>query len=186
MGCASRQGKLDMHSNTRPHVKKSKCNLCKKCIPSCQVGAIEIRDEKAFITDRCVGCARCIAVCPTHVIEVKWNETTDNTQRKMVEYAYSTVNSFGNRTIFINVLTNISNACDCYAGNSEPMVRDIGFMASLDPVALDKASYDMVINVNNGVDPFKNEYPDTNINCQFEHTKLIGFGNLDYTLIDVE
>ncbi|HOV13167.1 MAG TPA: DUF362 domain-containing protein [Spirochaetota bacterium] len=185
MGCGSRQGKLDMHSNTRPYVEKKGCISCNKCITSCQVRAIEMQD-KAFITERCVGCARCIAVCPTRAINVKWNESSDNTQKKMVEYAYGTVKSLGGRIVYVNVLTSISNACDCYAGNDKPMTPDIGFLSSLDPIALDKASYDLVVNANNGVDPFKSVYPNINTLGQFEHSKTIGFGNTEYTLINVE
>jgi len=184
MGCASRQGKLEMHSQTRPQVDENRCTACKKCINACQVKAIELKN-KAYITERCVGCARCIAVCPEQAIDVMWNESSENTQKKMVEYAYGTVQTMKSKIIFINILTDISPACDCYPGNDKPVTENIGFLASLDPVAIDRASYDLVKN-NAGLDPFKNEYPDLNPEIQFKHAKEIGFGSSDYELINIE
>ncbi len=186
MGCAARQGKLDMHSNTRPSVERKSCVGCAKCVNACQVRAIEMNDGKAVVTEKCVGCARCIAMCPTQAIKVKWNESSENTQKKMVEYAYGVVSALRGKIIYINVLTNITNACDCYAGNDRPMTPDIGFLASLDPVAIDKASYDLVVNANNGVDPFKAVYRDINTFGQFEHSKTIGFGTTEYNLVHIE
>ncbi len=184
MGCASRRGKLDMHSKTRPAVKAKGCISCAKCVSACQVKAIEMKD-KAFITERCVGCARCIAVCPTQAIQVQWNQSSDSTQKKMIEYAYGTAKALNGKIIYMNILTDMSPACDCYPGNDEPITHNIGYMASLDPVAIDKASYDLVLK-QAGYDPFKKEYPQINIAVQFEHAKKIGFGNQDYELIEVE
>ena len=45
---------------------------------------------------------------------------------------------------FINVLANISIRCDCGINAPEPQIRDIGILASLDPVAIDQACYDLI------------------------------------------
>ncbi len=184
MGCASRKGKLEMHSKTRPVVKSKDCIACGKCVWNCQVQAIELK-EKAFITERCVGCARCIAVCPTGAVQLQWNQTSDTTQKKMVEYAYGTVKALKSKITYLNILTDMSPACDCYPGNDEPVTHNIGFLASEDPVAIDKASYDLVVKQAGG-DPFKKEYPEINTTTQFDHAGKIGFGNLDYELVEVE
>jgi len=80
MGCASRKGKLVMHSQTKPVVKQKLCTACGRCVVNCQVNAIKI-DEKAFITNKCVGCARCIAVCPENAISILWNESSETLKK---------------------------------------------------------------------------------------------------------
>lgn len=184
MGCASRSGKLDMHSQNKPVVKQSKCTVCGLCVKNCQVKAIIIK-EKAVITDKCVGCARCIAICPEEAIESLWNETSETTQKKMVDYAFAVTEKFKSKILFINVLTSISPACDCYGGNDGPVTEDIGYLASTDPVALDKASLDLVIK-QAGKDPFKEIYPKINSKIQFDYAVKIGFSNLNYDLIKIE
>jgi hypothetical protein len=186
MGCACRQGKLQMHSITRPVVQASLCTACGKCIENCQTQAIDI-DKTAFISKRCVGCARCIAVCPEKAISHNWDESSSNIQKKMIEYASGTIKALNSRLIFINVLTSISPACDCYKGNDMPITGDLGFMASIDPIAIDRASYEMVINSTpKKTDPFKEIYSYLDIDAQFRHAKKIGLGNADYNLIDID
>ena len=184
MGCASRQGKLEMHSQTKPVVKQKFCTACGICVSSCKVQAIKIKD-KAFITAKCTGCARCIAICPEKAIHVLWNESSESFQKKMIEYAYGVDKVLKSKIIYINVLTSISPACDCYPGNDKPITNDIGFLASLDPVAIDKASYDLVIKEAK-LDPFKKIYPNINPNIQFEYAKEIGLGSIEYELIRIE
>ena len=184
MGCASRQGKLDMHSVNKPVVKQSKCNICGRCVINCQSNAIEIK-EKALITNKCAGCARCIAVCPEQAITILWNETSELTQKKMVEYAFGVTKKFSPKILFLNILTSMSPACDCYPGNDKPVTHDIGFLSSSDPVALDKASFDLV-QKQAGKDPFKEVYPEIDSTIQFHYAEKIGFGSIDYELVEVE
>lgn len=63
----------------------------------------------------------------------------------MVESAKATIDHFGDKIVYINVLRNMSVDCDC-AGTSaaKPKARDIGILASTDILAVDKASIDMV------------------------------------------
>ncbi|OHD17804.1 MAG: 4Fe-4S ferredoxin [Spirochaetes bacterium GWD1_27_9] len=183
MGCASRQGKLDMHSTTKPLVTKN-CTKCGRCIKNCQFDAIEMKD-KAFITTKCVGCVRCIAICPAKAIKVNWNETSDNTQKKMIEYAYGVTKSLKQKVIYINILANISSTCDCYVGNDKPVISDIGYLASTDPIALDKASYDMVVKAA-GEDIFQKMFPNVNINTQFDYAKQLNFGTCEYNLVEID
>ena len=184
MGCASRGGKLDMHSHNKPVVKQSKCTVCGLCVKNCQVKAIIIKG-KAVITDKCVGCARCISICPEQAIDSLWNETSEITQKKMVEYANAVTNKFEENILFINVLTQISPACDCYGGNDKPVTKDIGYLASSDPIAIDKASIDLLIK-QAGKDPFKDVYPEIDSNIQFDYAKKIGFGSLEYEIVKIE
>jgi uncharacterized Fe-S center protein len=184
MGCASRSGKLDMHSQNKPVVKQSKCTVCGLCMKNCQVKAIIIKG-KAVITDKCVGCARCISICPEGAIESLWNESSETAQKKMIDYVNAIIEKFKSKILFINILTSISPACDCYGGNDKPVTEDIGFLASTDPIAIDKASLDLIIK-QVGKDPFKDVYPKINSKTQFEYAKEIGLSKIDYELIKID
>lgn len=183
MGCASRQGKMDMHSSARPYVEQDKCTACGRCIKSCQVSAISINQQKASISDKCVGCSRCIAVCPEVAIQADWNATSDKMQMKMVEYAKTVNDKFKNKIIYVNIVTHISPACDCAGGNDEPVVKDIGFLSSTDPLAIDKAAFDLVKATNNSIDPFKETYPHLNTEIQLNYGAETKLGNIEYDLI---
>jgi uncharacterized Fe-S center protein len=145
-----------------------------------------MNNKKALIDEKvCVGCARCTSVCPVQAININFNATSEFTQQKMIEYAFALEKSLNKRIIYINIVTDITDACDCYGGNSKPIAKDLGFFASLDPIALDKACYDAVLK-SAGEDVFKKVYPELDPNIQFEHSKKLGFGSLDYKLIELE
>ncbi|MCF8336277.1 MAG: DUF362 domain-containing protein [Bacteroidales bacterium] len=184
MGCASRQGKLDMHSISRPSINQEKCTGCAQCVDYCNEKAIEL-SKTAYITENCVGCARCIGVCPEGAIEINFDASSENIQKKMAEYAYGVKSIFGPRMLYINVITNVAPGCDCDPANDEPLVPDIGFLASTDPVAIDRASHDLVKKANGGSDPFREFYPHLNPTIQLEYAGEIGLGTNDYKLVEV-
>jgi len=64
--------------------------------------------------------------------------------KKMIEHAYGVNKILKSKLVYVNILTSISPACDCYPGNDKPVIHDIGFLSSLDPIAIDKASFDLV------------------------------------------
>ena len=114
MGCASRKGKLALHSDLSPKVKRKRCIGCGDCITHCARKAITLQDEKAVIdTKRCVGCGACITICPNNAINVRWNTDSRLFQKKMAEYAYAVLKGKRGRAAFLNFLTQISPSCDC-------------------------------------------------------------------------
>ncbi len=185
MGCASRQGKLDMHSNSKPYVSEVKCIKCGKCLSSCQVKAISMREKSAWIdTNICVGCVRCMAICPVEAIDANWNSSSQDVQKKMAEYAFGLKKSLKDKIIFVNLVTEITPECDCFMANDVPIAPDIGYLASTDPVALDKACYDLVCKASNK-DPFKEFHKNIDSIYQLQHGYDIGLGNIEYDLIDI-
>jgi uncharacterized Fe-S center protein len=184
MGCASRQGKLDMHSMSKPTVNQEKCTGCKKCMEHCQEKAIEVA-QKAYITDHCVGCSRCIAVCPEGAIEINWNASSDSVQQKMAHYAFGVRQHFPSKILYLNIITNVAPGCDCDPANDQALVPDIGFLSSTDPVAIDRASHDLIKKANGGTDPFHETYPKVNPVAQLEHAEKIGLGSNDYKLLEI-
>ena len=183
MGCASRVGKLKQHSNVLPEVTKEKCTGCGLCIKWCPANAITLNNKKALISAKtCIGCGECTVACRTSAIEIKWDETVRNLQEKMVEYAYAAL--LGKKYGFMNFLMKITKDCDCMAKDDPSIVPDIGILASRDPVAIDKATIDLLIK-EAGCDRLKNGYPDIDWNIQLDYAAKIGLGNLDYELTEI-
>lgn len=196
MGCASREGKLSQHSNLAPKVIRKKCLACGECLSHCAQESIEIQEEKALINpERCVGCGACILVCPQGAIQIQWNQSITIFQQKMVEYTLGVLKGKEGRAIFLNFLTDISPACDCYSHSDRPIVRDIGILASTDPVAIDQASADLVNNepgnkdsaltknYKSGEDKFRGIYPKVDWEIQLQYAEEIGLGTRKYELV---
>lgn len=73
-----------------------------------------------------------------------WSTRGDAFFEKIAEYTKAVVDDKGNKILYINVLNNLSVDCDCSASAAHPEMKDIGILASIDPVALDRASVDLV------------------------------------------
>ena len=79
----------------------------------------------------------------------KWMKnlpTQDAFLESMADAAASIVKKFEGKIAFINIMKNISVDCDCASKARLPTMKDIGILASLDPVAIDTACIDLVIN----------------------------------------
>ncbi|MCP2604797.1 DUF362 domain-containing protein [Candidatus Aminicenantes bacterium AH-873-B07] len=185
MGCASKTGKLEQHSDIKPNINTYKCNGCKLCILICPVEAIFLKDDKAKIyEEKCIGCGECLAVCRQGAVRINWDESSVRVQEKMAEYALGilqTKKKFG----FINFILKTTKDCDCLAKDQSPIIEDIGILASNDPIAVDKASVDL-INEKAGEDLFKKIYPQIDWKVQLEYGAKIGVGNLDYELVKID
>ena len=62
----------------------------------------------------------------------------------MAEAAKAVADHCGDNILYINVANNLSVDCDCDSSPADPQMSDIGILASLDPLALDKACTDLV------------------------------------------
>ncbi len=198
MGCASRRGKMAQHAEMEPKIILKKCIGCGECVSHCAQGALSLVDEKAVIDpDKCIGCGECILVCPNEAIQVNWNQSVPLFLEKMVEYTEGVLKNKQGKTLCINVINNVSPACDCPPFNDAPIVRDIGFLASTDPVAIDRASIDLVnaekalegsclkVNTAPGEDKFRGVYPKIDWTTQFDYAEQLGLGNNEYELIKI-
>lgn len=183
MGCASRSGKLEQHSTVLPRVIDAKCTGCGLCLKWCPEDAIGVINKKASILKgKCVGCGECTVSCRAGAIEIEWNESARNLQEKMAEYAYAALS--GRKGGFVNFLIRVTKDCDCMA-KSEPAIQpDIGILASEDPVAIDKASTDLLIKEAR-CDKLKYGYPNIDWKIQMDYAAEIGLGNLEYELIKI-
>jgi uncharacterized protein len=198
MGCATRQGKLVQHSTVAPRVNAVTCKGCRLCTEYCPKSAISMRQGKASISARkCIGCGECILICPIKAIEIQWNESPEIFQKKMVEYAFGALKGKEKKSLFINFVVQVSPACDCYPNSDAPIVRDIGVLASDDPVAVDAASSDLVNAepslpgtaikkaLKKGDDKWRAIYPSIDWNIQLAHAEKLGMGSREYTLVKI-
>ena len=184
MGCAARAGKLAMHSHSKPYVNPHKCTACGRCKAVCQVNAIQI-SHTAVITDICTGCVRCLGVCQKGAINPKWDSGNENLQKSLTEYAAAVLSVFKKPVICLNILTSLVPSCDCMPGNDEPVLKDLGFMASVDPVALDSACIDLIKEQCGGKDPFA-AISGCSGETQLSHAAAIGFGSGKYSIEKIE
>ena len=63
---------------------------------------------------------------------------------RVVDVAKAVFDDLGGRVACVNVVNNLSLDCDCDGNAGAPVMGDIGILASLDPVALDRASLDQI------------------------------------------
>ncbi len=204
MGCASRKGKLDMHSRVSPRIRRKTCIGCAQCAEHCPVAAIELKEndnkeKKAYLDPKkCIGCAECIVRCPTDSVKINWNQTIPVFLEKMMEYTFGVLKNKEKKALFINFITDIAPKCDCLPYNEAPIVNNIGILASTDPVAIDQASADLVnkekalpgsvlkTNMEPGEDKFKGLYPDVDWEHQLDYAQNIGLGTRKYTLVKLK
>ncbi|MDD7423682.1 MAG: DUF362 domain-containing protein [Candidatus Methanomethylophilaceae archaeon] len=143
MGCASRRGKMEQHSEGKPLINDKKCKGCGVCPERCGSDAITISDRKASIDhDKCTGCGMCLSACRFDAIDANMDSSSAIICKKMAEYATAAVLNKPN--FHISLAIDITPYCDCHDGNEMYVVPDVGFFASFDPVALDTACADAV------------------------------------------
>ena len=94
-----------------------------------------------------IGCASSYGKAYIHGAgepEKIWTADPDSFLDAMADAASSVAEYFKDKTVFINVMKNMSVDCDCCAVAEDPCMADIGILASLDPIAVDQACLDLV------------------------------------------
>ncbi len=145
MGCASVSGKSEQHASSKPEVNPDNCVGCRNCFNVCPVGAIEMIDKKAKIDyEVCIGCGQCVAACNYEAMEPKWDAENEVYLERVCEYAYAAATALENRALYLSCAVNITADCDCFPINDIPIVEDVGFFCSYNPLAIERASVDAV------------------------------------------
>lgn len=117
-----------------------------------------------------------------------WSNVAEQDQflEAMADAASSVVKHFAGKIAFINIMCNMSVDCDCCAVAEDPCMKDIGILASLDPIAIDRACVDLV---KNSDDPGRDHLLERITSRHGEHTieaaATLGFGSTDYELIEL-
>ena len=111
----------------------------------------------------------------------------DKFLESMADAASSVVNYFKPNVAYINVMYNLSVDCDCCAVAEDPCMKDIGVLASLDPVAIDQACIDLIYNSKDpGKDHFIKRVERQNGIHTIEAASSIGVGSRNYELINID
>lgn len=203
MGCASVGGKLELHSGSQPIIDTKACIGCNICVKYCSHSAIYLNSERKVQIDnqKCVGCGQCVALCQHDGAIMGSSETSERLNYKIAEYSLAVVKEKPH--FHISFIINVSPECDCWNHNDAAIVPDIGILASFDPVALDKACADLVIEApvldnNNqlgnkhqhnslcGYDKFHLMHPNTDWAAGLQHAEKIGLGTMKYQLIHID
>ncbi len=105
----------------------------------------------------------------------------------MADAASSVVKHFNGNMAFVNIMCNMSVDCDCCAIAEDPCMKDIGILASLDPIALDQACIDLI---QNSDDPGRDHMLERINTRHGTHTidaaAELGFGTKEYALVNVD
>ncbi len=108
----------------------------------------------------------------------------------MAAAAQGVADYFGENILYINVMNNMSVDCDCNGHPANPTVKDIGILASTDPVALDKACVDLIYQIipEEGNDPraLIERIEEKNGIHTVEHAEKIGLGTTDYKIVQID
>ena len=202
MGCGSRAGKMEQHSDGKPIVRQKLCVGCHACEKICAHEGPVFENGKARIDhDRCVGCGRCLAICPKDAIQPAWQDSVKLLNYKIAEYSYAVLKD--RPSFHISLICDVSPFCDCHSENDIPIIPDVGMLASYDPVALDQACVDlcnrMPVIEGSRLDKHLKEFGDKDTNhehfhmnhpdAEWEscliHAEKIGIGTRKYELITI-
>ncbi len=124
----------------------------------------------------------------TEDAEVVWDNLPEQDAflESMADAASSIVELFKGNIAFINVMKNMSVDCDCCAVAEDPCMKDIGILASTDPVAIDQACIDLVNASNDeGKEHFLERVNSRHGIHTIEAAEALNFGSREYELIEL-
>ena len=115
------------------------------------------------------------------------NPTQEDFLETMAEAAKAVADHCGDKILYISVANNLSVDCDCDSSPADPQMGDIGILASLDPVALDKACTDLVRNSeDHGKIHFIERIDSRKGMHTLEYAEQIGLGSQQYQLVELD
>ena len=125
----------------------------------------------------------------TNDVDSIWNNIApqDDFLESMGEACKAVFNHAGDKILFINVANNLSVDCDCDGDPAAPKMADLGILASLDPVALDRACVDMVVNSD---DPGKADLIERmesrHATHLLDYAEQLGLGSQKYKIVELK
>lgn len=192
MGCVATETKRAQHLVNMPEFNETTCDGCGICAERCPTGAISLvngRPEKKV--NKCISCGTCLLKCPSD----GWGWPPGSKERLQVYLAHaaSAISSqYGGKTGFMNFIQDIVPYCDCAASSGRPVVQDVGIAFSLDPVAIDKASLDLIdrspaIPGSTSATPpdLLGKIHGTDSLVQLKTAEKLGLGTLKYKLVSI-
>ncbi len=204
MGCGSRAGKTEQHSNGKPSIAPQLCRGCRRCLRECANNALQYDAETNKTTvnyENCVGCGRCLGACNFDAITFEDSNANELLNFRMAEYTKAVVD--GRPNFHISLIVDVSPNCDCHNENDAPILPNLGMFASFDPLALDQACVDACLKATplpgsqladnlakadfvDHHDHFTNSTPESEWRTCLEHAEKIGLGSREYDLIVIK
>ena len=204
MGCGSRAGKKEQHSNGKASIDEAACRGCRQCLKECANDALHFDAEARKMRinqDNCVGCGRCVGACNFDAISFANDAAISELNCRMAEYTKAVVDD--RPQFHISLVLDISPYCDCHPENDAPILPDIGMFCSTDPLALDQACVDACLKAQplpdsilgdhmreegfcDHHDHFVNTTPESEYQTCLAHAEKIGLGSREYDLIEVK
>lgn len=184
MGCASRKAKLRQHHGQRPRIDGGACTACGECARWCPSSAIAVERAARIDGGRCIGCGECIAVCRDGAVSFDWTVMGRELQERVVEHAAGVVRGKPGRIAYVTAATGITKDCDCLGLSQQPLVGDIGLLASTDPVAIDAAVLDL-ISERAGRTLEAMSYPRHDARVQIAYAEQLGLGSSRYEIVEI-
>jgi uncharacterized Fe-S center protein len=185
MGMASRAGKMRQHSTVTPSVIADSCQNCGKCVRWCPRDAIAEKDGVACIDpDLCIGCGQCLAVCRYGAVRFNFSSESEVLQKNMAEHAAGALKHFADKALFVNVLVDMTDECDCMSKKQKKALPDLGILVSGDAVAIDRASLDLTA-CDGQPNIGQRFYPRLDAAIQIAHAQKMGMGTEKYRLVEV-
>ena len=117
-----------------------------------------------------------------------WTADHDSFLASMADAASSVIDYFKGNAVYINVMKNMSVDCDCCAVAEDPCMKDLGILASDDPVAIDQACLDLVYAAKDdpGRDHLIERIESRNGVHTIECAAALGCGSREYELIELD
>jgi len=145
MGGVTKKTKQSLHLMSIPRFLAEKCDLCGSCAEVCPCNAITVKLRWRYDSVACAGCGKCVSACPSGALLHKVMDF----QKALALSARACVS--GKRVLCINAVVNITSNCDCDPNPGSIICPDIGYLASNEPAAIDKASLELIHQLKPGV-----------------------------------
>lgn len=174
MGALTKKTKQDIHDGGKP-LFNGQCVHCGICVKNCPINGMKLDLSKSYpIVKTCFGCSNCAYMCPNDIIKPKLAsfdvllaEGANAAQSKFKKYYY------------VSMINKITRQCDCMPIPGEIIAKDAGWVMCSDGVAIDQASYDLVVK-NDGEAFLK--FNKKKGHHQLEAAEKLGMGKRKYVL----
>lgn len=155
VGCVGKQGKARVHFGDKGnlHVKNPEnCTQCGKCLKFCPQRCLTLDQGTIHMDEeRCILCFHCYSVCKPNgdpnkrVFGMHRRIPRDEQAERMMDNVKGVIEAVGAENIvYLNIAIDIGATCDCAPYAFPPLVPDQGIFISRDPLAIDKACFDLV------------------------------------------
>jgi len=190
MGCVTKESKAAQHATHPPTLDEAKCNACGVCVEGCPFKALTLKGgQPVRDTGKCMYCSNCLFACPQGALY--WPKgSKERFQLYLAHAAYGVLTALSGKPVsYFNFIQDITPKCDCCAPAGQPITKDVGILAASDPVAIDKASLDLVDQAYRQSNPQiptthdpLGQMNETDSLIHIRTAQKLGVGNLEYQL----